>query len=375
MNKREFLKGLGACGLVWSVRNTLEPISLLGNDTERKRKNWTWITTDLKTPADERKRQFARMREAGIEAVLPEIYDSRFAYYASSHLPVKMEWLEQLIPLAKAEGLEIHAWMWSMPCNIEDIRRKHHDWFCVNSKGESAADKPAYVDYYKFLCPSRPEVQQFLQTTVAELVKYQGLDGIHLDYIRFPDVILAEALQPKYGIVQDREYPQYDYCYCEVCRREFKSKTGLDPLQLKDPSTNQEWRQFRYDRITELVNNKLVPIAYNNKKMITAAVFPNWENVRQQWPVWQVDAVLPMLYHSFYGKDIGWIREQTQKGVKSLSLRIPLYSGLFVPELSPEALSRAIDASLEGGASGVSLFAAGAMTDAQWERFREKARR
>jgi uncharacterized lipoprotein YddW (UPF0748 family) len=315
------------------------------------------------------------MREAGIDAVLPEIYDSRIAYYASSHLPVKAEWLEQLIPLAKAEGLEVHAWMWSIPCNIEDIRRKHHHWFCVNGKGESAADKPAYVDDYRFLCPSRPEVQQFLQTTVAELATHQGLDGIHLDYIRFPDVILPEALQSKYGIVQDREYPEYDYCYCEVCRREFKSKTGLDPLRLKDPSANQEWKQFRYDGITGLVNNKLAPIAHSHKKLITAAVFPNWENVRQQWPQWQVDGVLPMLYNNYYRKDIGWIREQTRKGVKSLSSRIPLYSGLFVPEMSPETLSQAVDASLEGGASGVSLFDARAMTDAHWKSFREKAGR
>src|SRR5262249_11372215 len=162
-----------------------------------------------------------------------------------------------------------------------------------------------------------------------------------------------EALQPKYGIVQDREYPEYDYCYCQVCCRDFKTQTGVDPLKLEDPSTNKEWRQFRHDRITHIVNNKLVPIARKHRKMMTAAVFPNWEMVRQQWPAWNLDAVLPMLYHGFYKKDIGWIREQTQKGIKSLPKHIPLYSGLFIPQLSPEALSKAMAASFEGGANGV----------------------
>ncbi len=373
MNKRKFLKfGVGCC--VWSLGNFWKKGLILGSPPDRKLKNWTWITTDLNTSVDEWKRKLASMHEAGINAIIPEIFDSRFAYYGSKHLPVKAEWLEQLIPLAKAEGLEIHAWMWSMPCNIEEVRQKHPDWFAVNGKGESAADKPAYVDYYKFLCPSRPEVQHFLETRVSELAEYDDLNGIHLDYIRFPDVILAEALQPKYGIVQDKEYPQYDYCYCEICRREFRAKTGQDPLKIKDPSSNKEWRQFRYDRITNLVNGKLVPIARAHKKMITAAVFPNWEHVRQQWPVWNLDAVLPMLYHGFYKKDISWIEEQTAKGVKSLSSRIPLYSGLFIPDLNPEPLGRAVDASIAGGAGGTSLFSANAMTNAHWEIFRQKAK-
>ena len=373
MNKREFLKS-SVWGLEGTIRYIQKSCLVCADLAKRRTKNWVWMTTDLKTSPDEWKRKFGEMRESGIDAILPEIYDSRFAYYASRHLPVKVEWLEKLIPLAKAEGLEIHAWMWSMPCNIEDIYRKHHDWYVVNGKGESAADNPAYVDYYRFLCPSRLEVQDFVRTTVDELAKYPELDGIHLDYIRLPDVILAEGLQPKYGIVQDREYPQYDYCYCEACRRMFQQKTGLDPLQLKNPSANERWRQFRYDRITELVNLKLVPAAHKSKKIITAAVFPNWEYVRQQWPVWQVDAVLPMLYHNYYRKDIGWIGEQTEKGVKSLSSRIPLYSGLFVPQLSSEGLAQAFDASLSGGASGVSLFSAGAMTGEHWKSFSQKAR-
>jgi uncharacterized lipoprotein YddW (UPF0748 family) len=307
------------------------------------------------------KRRFAEMRAAGISAILPEVYDSRHAYYGSKHLPVESLWLEELLPLAAAEGLELHAWMWSVPCNIEGVREEHPEWFAVNRKGESAAEKPAYVEYYRFLCPSHEGVHEYLKQTVTELSSIDGVAGVHLDYIRYPDVILPTALQPKYGLTQDREYPEYDYCYCERCREEFIAEGGPDPVMLQEPELNPAWRQFRHDRITRL------------EKAVTAAVFPNWENVRQQWPVWNVDAVLPMLYHTLYKEDTAWIRRETEKGVRSLKGRIPLYSGILVFQLSDDELARAIEAALVGGASGVVLFHATGMSPSQWEAFRRAA--
>jgi uncharacterized lipoprotein YddW (UPF0748 family) len=375
MNKREFLKAVGLGGLSLAASRALLAFrSPSSGGSAGSRKNWVWMPTDVRPSGDEWKRRFAEMREAGIDAVLPEVYNSRHAYYASKHLPVAEHWLETILPLAKSEGLEVHAWMWTMPCNVEGIRKAHPEWYVVNRKGESAESKPAYVEHYRFLCPSRLEVHEFIEATVTELAQYDALDGIHLDYIRYPDVILAEGLQPKYGIVQDREYPEYDYCYCDVCRKEFQEKTGIDPLELEDPSTSAEWKQFRYDKITFLVNNKLFPIARENKKLMTAAVFPNWEAVRQQWSAWNIDAVMPMLYHGFYNKGIDWIREQTEVGVRSLRGRMPLYSGLFVPQLTPEALAEAVDASFSGGADGIVLFSAQAMSSNHWRSLQKALR-
>ncbi len=372
MKRSEFIKvlGLGAVGLMANgvfLRHGLA----YDNDQIRKIKNWAWITTDLEISDDDWLRKFSVMRNAGIDAVLPEIFNSREAYYASQHLPVGGEWLERILTLAKKEGLEAHAWMWSMPCNIPEIYEKYPEWYIVNGNGESSVVKPAYVDYYKFLCPSREEVKEFIEKRVKELANYDELDGIHLDYIRLPDVIIAEALQPRYNVVQDREYPEFDYCYCEVCRSKFKEQTGIDPLELENPSQNEEWRQFRYDSVTSLVNDRLVPIAKRHGKKITAAVFPNWEAVRQQWMVWKLDAFLPMLYHNFYYGDMEWIETQTQKGVAALAGRAPLYTGLFVPELNPDELRQAVQASLNAYAAGVSLFHANALSEDHWRNLSE----
>jgi len=334
-------------------------------------KHWTWMGTKLEVEDDGWKRQFARMKEAGIDAILPEICSHHHAAYGSDHLPVQGKWLEQILPLAVEAGLEVHAWMHSMTCTMPEIVEQHPEWYAVNGKGESTSDKPAYVGYYKFMCPSRPEVHEFLQRRVRELAAYEGLTSVHLDYIRLPDVILASSLQPKYNIVQDREYREYDYCYCDVCRGMFKEQAGVDPLDLGDPSASDEWRQFRCDRISYLVKEMLSPIIRAAGKQVTAAVFPNWHHVRQQWSVWDLDGVLPMLYHSFYEEDIAWVKTECEKGVASLPESVPLYSGLFVSALTPEELPEAVWASIEGGAKGVSLFASGSMSDAHWEKFAE----
>ncbi len=360
LERRVFFRELGAktLGLFGSVYllNSLN-CSML---QKRKSKNWVWLTPDIETTDDEWKKRFEKLKKAGFDAIIPEIYNGRWAYFSSTRLPVREELLERLIPIAKSSGLEIHAWMWAMPCLVEDIQKNHPDWYNVNRLGESSVDKPAYVNYYKFLCPAKPEVHEFIQGTVSELTQYD-IDGIHLDYIRFPDVILAKGLWSKYNLVQDKEYPQFDYCYCNTCREKFKDQTGTDPMTIEDPAADRSWLQFRYDLVTTLVNDKLVPIGRKAGKVMSAAVFPNWKNVRQEWRVWKLDAVFPMLYNQFYLEDAEWIKRQCVDGIKSLQYPAKLYSGLMIDE--PDKFKEYVIQSFAGGARGVSIFSLRSIRD------------
>ncbi len=328
-------------------------------------KNWTWVNTNVEFTDDNWRQRFDQLRSCGFDAILPEVFNNHTAYWASDHLPVGGDWLERLIRLAHAAGLQVHAWSHIMSCNVPEIMEAHPDWYDVSRKGESTRDKPPYVGYYRFMCPSSPGVQQFLQRRMLELSQIEGLDGIHLDYIRFPDVILAEALQPNYDLVQDYEFPEYDFCYCDVCRAGFKQLHGIDPLtELEDPPSSEAWFQYRCDLISRLVNEDLIPIGRQAGKQMTAAVFPNWRHVRQEWHKWNVDAVLPMLYNGFYNEDLSWVGRECEIGIermRQVGVSKPLYSGLFLPDVPPENLEEAIDASLNGGADGVSLFAYGGL--------------
>ena len=174
-------------------------------------KNWIWLHPDTSETPEKWKRQFNQFRQAGIDAILPCLYTGSQAFYNSGHLPVAGEILEGMLPIAKATGLELHVWMIALRCNIPQIQKEHPEWFCVSRNGESSLKKPPYVGYYQWLCPSVPDVSHFVNRTVAELASYDQLDGIHLNYIRHPDVILPAALQPEHNLVQDREYPEFDF--------------------------------------------------------------------------------------------------------------------------------------------------------------------
>jgi len=366
MNRRTFFQDLGNktagfAGFV-TLLNTFDTRTAYSQTAEVK--NWVWITTEINTADDDWKRKFNNLKKAGFDAILPEIYTGRYAYFGSEYVPVKVELLERLIPIARSFDLEIHPWMWCMPCMLEDIRNNYPDWYMVNRLGESCLNKPAYVDYYKFLCPSKQEVHEFLKRMVMELCKYD-VDGIHLDYIRYPDVILAKGLWEKYNLVQDKEYPQFDYCYCSTCRQKFKNQEGIDPLDIKDPSMHRSWLQFRYGQITSLVNDTLIPAAHKNGKLISAAVFPNWRNVRQEWRVWKLDAVFPMLYNQFYLTNAEWIKQTCKEGIKSLQYSTKLYSGLMIDK--PDKFREYIVKSLQGKAAGISVFSLRRLTDVHFK--------
>lgn len=366
MNRRKFLKlsgvSFGAAGMNLASSHFWRKL-VFANTMKNKKKNWIWIQPDLGKSEDDWKRTFEKWRAAGIHAILPNFYDSRFAYYSSQILPVREDWLEQIAPLARQAGLEVHAWIWAMPCNIPEIHEQHPEWFVVNRNGESSVEKPAYVPHYKFLCPNREGARDFLKSIVEELAGLDALDGVHLDYIRYPDVILPIGLQPNYNIVQDREYPQYDYCYCEVCRNKFKAKSGIDPQDIKEPSEKETWLQFRYDSISNVVNEHVLPAVKKHNKTLTAAVFPNWENVRQEWRRWKIDAFMPMLYHIFYEKGIDWIGEQMAAGRAMISEDRKIYSGLFLPALGAEKFKPTVEIADKNGAAGLALFSAGSLKD------------
>jgi len=370
MDRRKFLK---AC-VVNAAAVAAGELSSHAASNASGRKNWVWIPVNRDRSVDECKRLFGTMRASGVQAILPEIYDGRRAYFASHHLPVDTDLLGRILPLARAEDLEVHAWMWSMPCIVPEIIKNHPDWYNVNAKGESAVDKPAYVDYYKFLDPGRPEVREWVQTTVKELASIPELTGVHLDYIRHPDAILPKGLWAKYKIVQDKVYPPYDYGYSAYEREQFKKKFGVDPMELgpgraKDAELEEQWLRFRLDMVVDLVNQYLVPAAHERGKKITAAVFPGpsraRETVRQDWGRFQLDAFLPMLYHVFYAEGPEWVRDETREGVAAVER--PVYSGIFVHDLKVEEMKRTIQMALEGGASGVSLFSADGMDTAKWQ--------
>ena len=142
------------------------------------------------------------------------------------------------------------------------------------------------------------------------------------------------GLWEKYDLVQDREYPDFDFCYCQVCRQTFEQQSGRDPMELPDPTSDEEWRAFRWNSVTGLVE-QLAATVQAEGKPISAAVFPTpslaRRLVRQAWDEWPLDAFFPMIYQRFYEEDVPWVATATAQGVAALPPATPLFSGLYLP--------------------------------------------
>lgn len=316
-------------------------------------RNWIWVNADINKSNGEWEAKLIKFKENNITGIL-----------IGGGVPM----LEKIIPLADKYGIEVHAWMWTLNRPGDKEAQKHPEWYTISRKGESCYDVRPYVDYYQWVCPSKEEVFQHIAKQVKELCSVNGLKGIHLDYVRYSDVILAKALQPQYNLVQDKEYPEFDFCYCETCKSKFKTQSGIDISKLDDPTQSEEWRQYRYKSVTDLVN-RLVTVAHNEKKLISAAVFPYPDLARticrQSWDNWDLDAVFPMVYQNFYDENMNWIKTSTRKGVKDLNNRIPLITGLYLPAIPLGDFPTAIRNSFKGGAKGVAIFDEGKITNEQ----------
>ncbi|HXJ99787.1 MAG TPA: family 10 glycosylhydrolase [Gelidibacter sp.] len=323
----------------------------------------TWITANKNKSDADYTTEFKRYKEGGIDELL-------------INTGTDPKELERFVAIAANEGLKVHAWMWATNRPGDTVAMQHPEWYMVSRDGKSCFDTRPYVEYYQWLCPTRTESRNHILGLVEMMAKVEGIESVHLDYIRFPDIFLPIGLLPKYNLKQDTEMAAYDFCYCEVCISEFKKIHHKNPLESENTAIDMEWKNFRLNAIRNLVNDAYVIVQKHNKKL-TAAVFPYPEMadhmVRQRWDKWNIDEVYPMIYHGFYNEEIDWIGYATKQGVTDVkSENIGLNTGVYLPPFtSAEELKEAIFYAKDNGAKGVAFFDGPELTDAYLKAIKE----
>ncbi len=301
--------------------------------------------------------------DAQWDSVFTKFHDAGITDFFISASPNE---LRRMVALTKDKGIRIHGWIWTLNRPGDTVAQKHPDWYSVNRNGQNSLEYNPYVKHYQWLSPFSKGAREHVKQNIEAIAEVKGLASVHLDFVRYCDVILATALQPKYNLVQDHQMPEYDFGYHPEARKEFKKLFGVDPMKMAHPELSNEWLQFRLNAVTSLVN-ELAGIVHKHKMKISAAVFPYPElarkKVRQDWSSWNLDMVLPMMYHNFYNENINWIGFSTAQGVREIHGRYPLYSGLFIPALSPKELKEAILISKKNGAAGVAFFSMRSLSD------------
>lgn len=307
------------CGGRWS------PFGKYGSKPIRS----IWVTRwDFKTAADI-SRVMDNCKSAGFNTVLFQVRGAGTVCYPSKIEP----WAEEFggrdpgfDPLAVAckeahrRGMELHAWAnvlpgWrgdKPPSNPKQLFNARPDWFWRDAHGRRQP-----LGWYCSVNPCYPEVRKYLASVMGEIAAKYPVDGIHLDYIRFPnewnDSYPAGASVP--------DYPRDPRTLAL-----FRKATGKSPDQAPG-----QWNAWRTEAVTQTVREIRKAIRKADSKVkLTAAVGASPEdhvrNHFQDSRRWiaegLIDAVYPMNYDSN-------LSVYTQRQQKWASARVPVVMGIM----------------------------------------------
>ena len=315
-------------------------------DGEQKIALGVWDDVDKKASVEDIVQWMKPLDEAGIKN-----------YYMCG----TPEEVARYIQAAKSyPGAKVHAWMFAMNAPRDSVAYEHPEWFDVNRVGYNSYEYDPYVKHYKWLSPSHPGARQHVKDKAASFAALDGLESVHLDFIRYNDAVLGRKLQKdKFKIEQDSYRAEYDFGYHPVAIEKFKAIFGYSPLDIHALWLSPEWLQFRLNEVSSLVN-EIAEESHAAGKKVSAAVFPFPTRARmtvyQDWPTWNIDIVCPMNYNSFYSEGIDWVGFSVENGIRETMGKNDYVSGLFVPDLTEDELYEASKLSIEKGAKGVNFF-------------------
>ena len=327
-------------------------------------------------------------KSSGFNTLLVQVRGRGDAYYKSRHeprapvlakQPASFDPLEMILERAHRAGLQVHAWVnvnlvsdAAPPAARKHIVYVHPEWLMVPRQlaaelGRINPRDPRYLrdlsEYAKahtdtvegiFASPIQKGAAGHVAKVIGDIVSRYDVDGIHLDYIRFPNDEFdysADALDEFRSEVTSR--------MTEAERRDYASRARRRPLFYTEMFP-QRWQDFRRARLTALLAGIRSTLKSRRPRaMLTAAVFPDANDAAnrrfQNWREWLdaglLDGICPMAYTA----DPGVFRMQIEK-VEQVAGRRPVWAGIGAYQLSAAATIANIRSARELGAEGVALF-------------------
>mgnify|MGYP000091330167 CR=1 FL=1 len=289
------------------------------------------------------------LKAAGFNAVFPNMASAGRAHYPSRFIPPSKslekygDQLRAFTTAAHQQGLQAHPWKicWKLntrlPAFKEKMRREGRLMQDANGK-----DIP-------WLSFSHPDNVQFEIDTLLEMARHAPIDGIHLDYMRYP------GREADYG-------PAARAAFEKKAGRRFKNwpREVLTPGGLK-----VEYQLFRQQELHKAMQQISAALRSEFPKLkLSVAVWGAWPDCAdaqgQDWPVWAkygwVDWIIPMNYTDNPDQFAGWLdMQRSQPGVAERLLPgIGLISSNA--ELSPAEVLTQLDLIKERKLKGAILY-------------------
>lgn len=323
----------------------------------------SWYHLKEKSPK-ELEETIKRMSEIGFNTICPEIIYGGYAIYPNAHAdleqnPAFVGWdpLRELEKLCKKYEMKLIPWVWVFFVGKENspLVKSKPEWMAVSRQNEI----PARLERdHHFFCPSRKDVKEFWLEVYENLINSYEIDGLQLDYIRYP-----VSLPDEHG-----------FCYCDTCRENFKKLTQSDPLLItpeENPKIWSQWSEYRKEQVTSFVGDVAELIQNNNPKIkLSADVFSLFEESLsykfQDWGYWLKMGYLDEIFTMSYTPDAEQVKYESQFLVEQLPEGTEGYVGLgpFMG-FRPEILVKEIFYAQSAGANGVCLFSYGSLKPAQ----------
>jgi uncharacterized lipoprotein YddW (UPF0748 family) len=228
-----------------------------------------WVTRFDYRSAEDVRRAIDRCADLGFDTVLFQVRGNATVFYRSKLEP----WAEQLgwkdpgfdplqvaIDRAHERGLGLHAWVnvmpgwWGtkLPAHQEHLYYQRPEWFWYDQHGKR---QPLCERFYVSLNPCLPAVRKYLVGIMTEIVGNYAVDGLHLDYLRFPNE------SPAIPTGSGRDYPR-DPGSVSLFTRASGGKPEEHP---------QAWDAWRSEQVTRLLREIRVAVKRRAPELVLSA--------------------------------------------------------------------------------------------------------
>jgi len=227
-----------------------------------------------------------QVRYRGDAAYFPNKFDNSFQNPEKRYFAIRdslFDPLGYIIEKADRKEIEVHAWFTTFVVTGHDLTKldsshvffQHPEWI-TSQFTQKAMD--FQEDMGAFLDPGIPAVQDYTLNVILDVATNYGIDGIHLDYIRYPGTYFG---------------------FNELAKKTFKAE-----VKYQDANSWQQWKLDQVTRFVAKVSSYAKEIS--SEIQISAAIFPGVadarDNYSQDWIFWLEKGYLDKAYTMSYTK-------------------------------------------------------------------------
>ncbi len=218
------------------------------------------------------------------------------------------DYLEALISKGHEKGIGIHPVFYpGYTVNLEVEMNRNPSWLIRDMEGE-------FQPHFNL---ANPEVRKYWVDKIVSVLKYE-VDGIHLDYIRFPVTQM--------------------YSYDSLTCADFKKEYGYTPLEVSHDCGSMiwcEWIKWNARQVTRLVADIKKAIAESDRPVVLGAdVFPDMETadvlIAQNWEKWASEGLVDFICPMLYTNNSGLFQEYLKNALSAARGRCNVYPGIGV---------------------------------------------